>query len=79
LPAKASLCRKSDGNLICILEIKRSAKYYWQYRASVSINGKVKPIKTYNCREQIKIQKNGKIVPFSSNGAGQLICNILNK
>lgn len=79
LPAKASVCRNYNGNSICILEIKRSAKYHWQYRASVSVNGKVKPIEIYNCREQIKIQKNGNRVPFSSNGAGQLICSILNK
>lgn len=75
---QASICRNYDGDLTCILTIKRSAKYHWQYRASVSINGKKTPIEIYNCREKIKTKKNGKRVPFDEKGAGKLICTILN-
>ncbi|WP_366558197.1 hypothetical protein [Okeania sp. SIO3B5] len=77
--AAASFCRNYQGNNICILSIKRSAKNYWEYRAEVSINSKKKPLEIYNCRTEEKIQKNGKIVKFQPNGAGKLICNVLNK
>ncbi|NEP81299.1 MAG: hypothetical protein F6K17_27870 [Okeania sp. SIO3C4] len=78
-PAAASFCRNYNGNNICILSIKRSAKNYWEYRAEVSMNGKKKPLEIYNCRTEEKIQKNGKIIKFKPNGAGNLICNVLNK
>lgn len=78
-PAQASICRNYDDNLICILKIKRSAKYHWQYRASVSINGVVQPLEVYDCHQQIKIQKNGKIIPFSHQDASKLICQTLSK
>ncbi|ACK72352.1 conserved hypothetical protein [Gloeothece citriformis PCC 7424] len=74
-PAQAALCRTLDGNQICIRYIKRSAKYHWEYRASVSINGVVTPIEKYNCRDRIKLTKNGTIIPFKANGAGELICS----
>lgn len=78
-PTAASFCRNYNGNNICILSIKRSAKNYWEYRAEVSINGGRKPLEIYNCRTEEKIQKNGKIIKFQPNGAGKLICNVLNK
>ncbi|MGB3509539.1 MAG: hypothetical protein WBA93_09885 [Microcoleaceae cyanobacterium] len=78
-PAAASFCRNYNGNKICILSIKRSAKNYWEYRAEVSINGRRKPLEIYNCHTEEKIQKDGKIVKFQPNGAGKLICNVLNK
>ncbi len=78
-PAAAFFCRNYNGNKICILSIKRSAKYHWEYRAEVSINDVRKPLEIYNCRSQEKIKKNGKIVKFTSNGAGELICSVLDK
>ena len=78
-PAAASFCRNYKGNKICILSIKRSAKNYWEYRAEVSINGARKPLEIYNCYTQQKIKKNGNIVKFTPDGAGQLICSILDK
>ncbi|WP_013323079.1 hypothetical protein [Gloeothece verrucosa] len=73
-PAQAALCRTLEGKQICITYIKRSAKYYWEYRASVKINGVATPIEKYNCRDRIKITKDGTLVPFEANGAGELIC-----
>ena len=78
-PVAASFCRNYNGNKICILSIKRSAKNYWEYRAEVSINGVRKPLEIYNCRTQLKTQKNGNIVKFTSNGPGKLICSVLDK
>ena len=77
--AEAATCRNLDGHSICILRIKRSAKYYWEYRAAVSIDGKKKPIEIYNCRDRTKIRQDKNIVPFANNGAGELICSLFSQ
>lgn len=79
LPAFASYCRDYRGNTICILSIKRSAKYHWEYRASVRINGIKRPIEIYDCRHHIRVHKDGTAIPFEHNGAGELICNVLKR
>lgn len=78
-PAEANFCRQFKDQKICILTIKRSAKNYWEYRASISINGKKTPVEIYNCRRQIKIKEDKTIEFFEPNGAGELICNTLEK
>jgi hypothetical protein len=77
-PAYAAFCRNYQDNTICILSIKRSAKNYWEYRASVKVNGETRPIEIYNCRDRTRIKADGKIVGFEPNGAGELICTVLN-
>lgn len=77
LPAAASFCRQLDGHLICIVSIKRSAKYHWEYRAAVKIDGVVWPIELYNCRRRVRVRKDGQVVPFEPHGAGELICSTL--
>ena len=75
-PAVAfSYCRTKNNNRICILSIKRSAKYLWEYRASVSVNGVATPIEIYNCRNRIRVKKDRTVVPFQDNGPGELICS----
>lgn len=74
IPAQAAFCRQSSNGLICIVSINRSAKNYWEYRASVSIDGIKRPLEVYNCRNRIRIRKDGAVVPFESDGAGELIC-----
>ena len=73
-PAQAAFCRQSSDRLICIVSIQRSAKNYWEYRARVSVDGIKRPIEVYNCRDRIRIRKDGSVVPFESDGAGKLIC-----
>lgn len=79
LPAEAAFCRTLNQHSICILSIKRSAKNYWEYRASVSIDGTKHPIEIYNCRDRVKIQNDGTPIPFQPSGAGELICYLLNR
>lgn len=74
-PAAASVCRNSHDHLICILTIKRSAKYYWEYRAAVSIDGVERPIEVYNCRDRVRIRQDGTMKSFEPDGAGELICS----
>lgn len=75
LPAQASICRNYGGQQICIVDIKRSAKKYWEYRAIVSIDGVKKPLEIYNCRSRSTVKKDGAVVMFGENDPGQLICS----
>ena len=78
-PAQALMCRSYDQDLICILNIKRSAKYYWRYRTEITINGVRQPMMIYDCRQKMKISQNGRQVSFADNGFGNFICQTLNK
>lgn len=86
LPAEAYTCRNYNGHQICILNIKRSAKNHWQYKASLSVDGVKLPIETYNCRdgqtllrEHPSIQNNGKVMPFAKDDVRQVICSFFKK
>ena len=52
LPAEASVCRNYQGREICIVDIKRSAKNYWEYRVILSVGGVKQPLEVYNCRDR---------------------------
>jgi hypothetical protein len=78
-PVHASVCRNDRDQLVCILSIQRSAKNYWEYRASVSVNGQVRPVEVYNCRQEVRISKNGLVVPFQVDRPGELICSFFKK
>jgi hypothetical protein len=77
-PAQAAFCR-TVKQTICILEIKRSAKNFWEYRAVVSINGKTRPLERYDCRRRMRVRADGAELPFAENGAGELICRTVNR
>jgi hypothetical protein len=77
--AQAAFCRTVEKQTICILEIKRSAKNFWEYRAAVSINGKTRPIELYDCRKRVRVRADGAELPFAAKGAGELICRTLNR
>jgi hypothetical protein len=76
-PVEASICRNLNEHLICILTIKRSAKYHWEYRVSLSIDGVKTPVEIYNCRDQFKITKDQRIISFDEDHTGELICNLV--
>ncbi len=82
-PAFASVCRNYDGydglrHQICILSIKRSAKNYWEYRATVSVDKVKRPTEVYNCRERVKVQEGVTILPFEQKDPGEMICSFFN-
>lgn len=85
LPAEAYTCRNYKGHQICILNIKRSAKNHWQYRALVSVDGVKTPIETYNCRdghllrEHPSIENSGQVMPFAKDDVRQVICSFFKK
>lgn len=72
------LCRQLGEHQVCLLDIKRSAKNYWEYRAVVKIDGKRQPMAVYSCRDRLRtVKKTGQVIPFAPQGAGQLICQLL--
>ncbi|HEY9665419.1 MAG TPA: hypothetical protein V6C91_01380 [Coleofasciculaceae cyanobacterium] len=79
LPAEASVCRNSSDHSICILSIKRSAKNYWEYRATVSIDGVERPIEIYNCRDLVRVRQDGTVVPFEPHDPGEFICSFFQR
>ena len=79
LPALATVCKNYQGQQICIVSIKRSAKKYWEYRVSLSIDGVKTPVEIYNCRGKFKVNKDGTISQFKDNSPGEMICSFFNK
>ncbi|MBC1222058.1 hypothetical protein GNF10_05065 [Nostoc sp. UCD121] len=84
-PAFASVCRNYDfynglrqHHQICILSINRSAKNYWEYKATVSVDGVKRPTEVYNCRERVKVQQGGAVLPFEQKDPGEMICSFFN-
>ncbi|MGL5075119.1 MAG: hypothetical protein ACRDBG_04675 [Waterburya sp.] len=77
--AKAQMCRNRDGHQVCILKLKRSAKNYWEYRATVNIDGKQRAKEIYNCRDQTLTRQGKYPIPFKSNSPGELVCSLFQK
>lgn len=78
-PAVAATCHSTAAHQICIQSVQRSAKNYWEYRVKVTVDGVAYPIEVYNCRDRTRITADGTIAPFELNGAGVLICRLLNR
>jgi hypothetical protein len=75
-PAQAEFCRQVDGHRICILSIKRSAKNYWQYQATVSTDGIQQPAASYDCREKSIVEADGNMALFRSRLDGSIVCSL---
>ncbi len=55
-PLIAKTCQKTfsqnaSGQPICLLQIKRSAKNYWEYRVALKIGDRPKVTRIYDCRQ----------------------------
>lgn len=74
--AQAAICRHLGDKEVCIVEIRRSAKYYWRYRVTLSVDGKQRDREIYNCRDRLRISAQGDRIPFQSPGIGDLVCNL---
>lgn len=77
--AAAASCRTSGTHVICILNIQRSAKNFWEYRAVVKVDGITRPLEIYNCRDRLRIQKDGTPRSFEPDGPGNLICRMFQR
>ncbi len=78
-PSQALTCKTLNSHEICLLSVKRSAKNHWEYRASVSVDGVTRPVERYNCRDRRRtLADDGSTQAFQPDGAGTLICSLLN-
>ena len=78
--AQAEMCRDRFDGRVCILKLKRSAKNYWEYRATVSIDGKKQASQEiYNCRDHTLTRKGKYPIPFRENSPGELVCKTFQK
>jgi hypothetical protein len=75
-PAYAEFCRQVDGHRICIVDIKRSAKNYWQYQAVVTNDGVESPPASYDCRERLITDLAGNLTSFRSRKDAQFVCSL---
>jgi hypothetical protein len=50
LPATAAQCQSIAGQEVCVLNLRRSAKHYWEYWTLLSIDGVKQPERIYDCR-----------------------------
>jgi hypothetical protein len=79
LPAQASVCRNYQGREICIVDIKRSAKNYWEYRVIMSVDKVKQPLEVYNCRSHSTVKQDGTVLAFSQSNPGEIVCGFFNK
>ncbi|MEC4806802.1 MAG: hypothetical protein SAJ12_24210 [Jaaginema sp. PMC 1079.18] len=75
-PAQGAICRSLGEKQVCVVEIQRSAKYYWQYRVILTVDGQKRPREIYNCRDRLRISAQGDRIPFQPQGIGSLICRL---
>jgi hypothetical protein len=76
LPVNATTCRQIDNHQVCLINIKRSAKYYWEYRVILSIDGKKKPMQIYDCKQDQVIYREGQITILQNAGIRSWICSL---
>ena len=76
-PAEANSCRVFTGREVCIVDIRRSAKSYWEYRTVVSVDGVRQPVELYNCRDRRRVLvSDGTMIPFSTGKTGDWVCSL---
>ncbi len=75
--AKTLRCEMAgSSHEVCILKIQRSAKKYWEYWAAVSVDGEKRPIETYNCRDGVRVRRDGILISFEQDVAGEVVCRL---
>lgn len=76
--AASVLCRDVAGQEICIESIKRSAKYVWEYRVVLSVDGQTRPVKRYDCRHRQQTDLDPEpAIPASEAALQQFICALV--
>lgn len=78
-PAQALPCRHYRGHEVCILSIKRSAKNYWEYRASVRLDGVTKPIRIYDCRSRRIVLGDPFLEELEQDDTPEVVCSYFKK
>lgn len=75
----AENCRRVNGHQICIQRMKRSAKNYWQYQAKLKVDDEQRPMEMYDCRDRLRLPKDGTIIPYWQDDAVDVVCRLFRK
>jgi hypothetical protein len=76
-PVEAAVhCRTLKDKPVCIEWIKRSAKRYWEYKATVSIAGVKKPAAVYDCLSRVIVEPDDTAIAFGKNDPGAVVCDL---
>jgi hypothetical protein len=69
-------CLTLNNQTLCLQDIKRSAKNYWEYRVTLTLNNIPQPPELYNCRDRIITKKDKSRVKFSPQDLSNYICRL---
>ncbi len=69
-------CRTLKDRRVCIDWIKRSAKRYWEYNATVSIAGVKQPTAVYDCLSRVIVEPDDTAIAFGRNDPGAVVCDL---
>ncbi|PSR17663.1 hypothetical protein C8255_11415 [filamentous cyanobacterium CCP3] len=80
----SNICREVMGQQLCIETIKRSAKYSWEYRVVISVDGKSRPLSRYDCRQPIQNHGPETVtslpeMALSDATVQQFVCNLVSR
>lgn len=74
---KAATCQSVTGKQVCIENIKRSAKYYWEYRVNLIIDNQKQSTRVYNCRDHYYTLPDRTKVYYQQNAPlAKLVCRL---
>ena len=77
IAAESERCQTIAGQEICVESLRRSAKYYWQYRAVLKIDGKRQPTEIFDCHSRTLKMTGDR--PSASEKKRQFVCGLLSK
>jgi hypothetical protein len=74
---QAATCQEIARKQVCIQKIKRSAKYYWEYRIDLSVDGVKQTTRVYDCRDRYySLPDRNRISYQKSDRLIQLVCRL---
>jgi hypothetical protein len=74
---QAATCQEIAAEQVCIQKIKRSAKYYWEYRVNLSINAVKQAVRVYNCRDRYYLLPDRTQRSYQqSDRLGKMVCRL---
>jgi hypothetical protein len=74
--AQGSICDRRNGQQICVEQMQRSAKNYWEYRVRLTVNGVIQPLVFYDCRQRKKSLARGVWVDVVEDKIDRFACSL---
>jgi hypothetical protein len=79
-PVQAATCQTLHQHQVCLIDIKRSAKNYWEYRVTLTTDRPPQSpqisTEIYNCRDRHITKPDKTRVKFSTQDLSKSICRL---